>query len=93
MPDSDGALCLCTNERVAGVRTGGDAISDRAARTSTAAATSAAINTNYCSINRLLVLRHKLASFCRKTIDNKILTLMRWAHFPLCRFIVSYERG
>jgi len=60
MPDSDGALCLCTNERVAGVRTGGDAISDRAARASTAAAASAAINTNYCSINRLLVLRQKL---------------------------------
>jgi hypothetical protein len=29
MPDSDGALRLCTDERVAGVRTGGDAISDR----------------------------------------------------------------
>ena len=62
MPDSDGALCLCTNERVAGVRTGGDAISDRAARASTAAAASAAINNNYCSINQLLVMRQKLAS-------------------------------
>ena len=68
MPDSDGALCLCTNERVAGVRTGGDAISDRAARASTAAAASAAINNNYCSINQLLVMRQKLARSPEPTV-------------------------